>query len=106
MLRKANQWSFSPTEKINLLKEEKEILKLLYEFPFVIEQSAKGLDPSQIANFAYELARTYNQFYHNLSILHEPDEQRMITRLALSQFTAQVIRISMHLLGIEVPEQM
>lgn len=106
VLRKANQWSFSPTEKINLLKEEKEILKLLYEFPFVIEQSAKGLDPSQIANFAYELARTYNQFYHNLSILHEPDEQRMITRLALSQFTAQVIRISLHLLGIEVPEQM
>jgi len=38
--------------------------------------------------------------------LHEPDEQRMLTRLAISQFTAQVIRISMHLLGIDVPERM
>ena len=106
VLRKANPWSFTPQKNMTFYEEEKEILKILYDFPSVIKQSAKELDPSQIANFAYELARSYNQFYHNLSILHEPDEQRMLTRLAISQFTAQVIRISMHLLGIDVPERM
>ncbi|MEW6134944.1 MAG: arginine--tRNA ligase [Bacteroidota bacterium] len=105
VLRKAGDWTTS-FESFALKPEEKEVIRLLYEFPEVIKEAAEEMNPGNVANYCYEVARAYNQFYHNLSILHEPDESRMNFRLALSKLTATVIRNGMYLLGIEVPDQM
>ncbi|MGC8865176.1 MAG: arginine--tRNA ligase [Bacteroidales bacterium] len=105
VLRKAGEWS-AQFGSLELKPEEKEVLRLLYDFPSVIQEAADEMNPGTVANFCYELARTYNQFYHNLSILHESDENRMNFRLALSKLTSIAIHNGMYLLGIDVPDQM
>lgn len=86
--------------------KEKEILRLIYEFPVVVKQAGDELSPASIANYVYELAREFNQFYHEFSILHEPVKDLARFRLALSILTGQVIRHAMLMLGIGVPERM
>jgi arginyl-tRNA synthetase len=94
------------TMPAEVLPKEKEILKLLYDYPAVINDAASGLSPALIANYTYELAREYNQFYQEINILKEEDESKLKFRLSLSYFTALVIKSSMKLLGISVPEKM
>jgi arginyl-tRNA synthetase len=89
-----------------LFPKEKNLIKLLHDFPEAITIAAESLDPSNIANYVYELAKEFNGFYHEHSILNEPDAERSAFRLALSNNTAKVISSSMKLLGIEVPERM
>ncbi len=86
--------------------EEREVLRLLYDFPGVVSEAGQGFNPSLLAMFTYELARTFNQFYHQHSILHEPDENIRSFRLMLSDTVAKVIATAMDLLGIGVPERM
>jgi arginyl-tRNA synthetase len=86
--------------------KEKSILKLIYEFPIIIKQAADNLSPALIANYAYDLAKEYNQFYHELPMLKEADEKKRDLRLAISAFTANTIKTAMGLLGIDVPERM
>lgn len=86
--------------------KEKSLLKLLHDFPSVIAAGGNALSPAPIANFAFEVAKEYNQFYHDLTILKEEDEAKRNFRLALSDFTARTLRSAMHLLGIELPERM
>ncbi|MFO7999281.1 MAG: arginine--tRNA ligase [Bacteroidales bacterium] len=82
------------------------LLKLLYGFPQVVAEAASELSPAKIANFSYELCKTFNQFYHECSILNEPDVVISEFRLKLAQLTAQTIHNGMGLLGIDVPERM
>jgi arginyl-tRNA synthetase len=91
---------------IPILPKEKQILKLLYEFPTVVLEAGKSLSPALIASYCYELAREYNQFYHEIPVLREPDGVKLRFRLALSEFTGNVIKRGMGLLGIQVPEKM
>ena len=91
---------------VSLLQQEKEILKLLFQFPSVITQAAEGYSPAGIANYVYELAKEYNQFYQEIPVLKEEDSEIMLMRLKLSFFTGNVIKRAMWLLGIEVPERM
>ena len=63
-------------------------------------------DPSEVANYAYNLARTYNKFYHESPILSAPTEDEKQVRVALSGQTGVVLKKAMNLLGIEVPEKM
>jgi arginyl-tRNA synthetase len=93
-----------PAQKINT--RERSLLRTLYELPTLIEEAAQELSPALIANFTYELCKEFNQFYHEHSVLNEPDEQVSNFRVKLSEFTAQAIKNSMGLLGIEVPERM
>lgn len=86
--------------------KEKNLLRLLYDFPGVVQEAGDSYSPATIANYVYELAKEFNQFYHEFSILHEPDPVLARFRLALSLFTGQVVKKSMALLGIEVPEKM
>ncbi len=79
---------------------------MLYAFPAALEEAAKELSPAVIANYAYELAREYNQFYQEIPILREEDTSKISMRLSLSEFTAGVIATAMQLLGIRVPEKM
>jgi len=71
-----------------------------------VKLAADELSPAQIANYVYELAKQYNQFYQRISVLKEENEKLRDFRLALSYFTAVIIRNSMNLLGIEVPQRM
>lgn len=91
---------------IKLLSEEVEIIKLLNEFPSVIEEAATQLSPAVIANYTYELVKTYNHFYQAIPILIEEDEAKKEMRLVLSANVAKVIRLAMRLLGVAVPERM
>lgn len=92
--------------KINLQQKEKELLKKIEKYPAIIKVSAKELNPSIIANYVYELAKMFNQFYHDLSILKETDNNIKVLRLQLAQSTAIVLQKGMQLLGCKMPERM
>jgi arginyl-tRNA synthetase len=79
---------------------------MLYDFPAVINQAADTYSPALVANYVYELVKNYNSFYHDFPILKEEDLTTRLFRINLSLFCAQVIKNSMKLLGIEVPERM
>ena len=85
---------------------EKEIIKQLVEFPSVIDEAAKELSPALIANYTYELVKTFNQFYQNVPVLIEEDEAIKNMRLILSKNVAKVVAHAMNMLGIKVPERM
>jgi len=89
-----------------LQDEEKELLFLCYDFRRILSLAADELSPAQIANYVYELAKQYNQFYQRIPVLKEEDGCLVNFRLALSNLTAIVIKNSMGLLGIGVPERM
>jgi arginyl-tRNA synthetase len=90
----------------DLQPSEREIIQLLNRFPERLESAAKEYSPAIIANFAYELAKGYNQFYQAISIFGEVDGNKLQFRVALSKVVADTIKRSMDLLGINVPERM
>jgi arginyl-tRNA synthetase len=90
----------------NLLKLEKELLLLLEQYPAVVEQAAGEYNPSVIAIYVFNVAKTYNTFYTEHSVLNAETETKKQLRLQLCQLTANVIENSMSLLGIKVPERM
>ena len=96
--------TFTAPESIS--EKECNIIRMLNEFPAVVRQAGTDYSPSGIANYAYELAREYNQFYHDFSILREENEETKAFRLLLTDNVGKVIKTAMNLLGIEVPERM
>ena len=84
---------------------EKELTRLLFDFPDIISQAADTFSPALLANYLYELTRTYNKFYQEVPVLKAAKEAA-IRRLALSSLTGRVIKTGMGLLGITVPERM
>lgn len=89
-----------------LAPSERDLIRLLANYPDVIEAAASEFSPAQLANYAYELAKQYNKFYHEESILKTEDKTLREFRLHLSAVTAAIIAKAMRLLGIEVPERM
>ncbi|MDO4695547.1 arginine--tRNA ligase [Porphyromonas sp.] len=89
-----------------LSEKELMLIRRINEFPAVVAAAGADLSPALIANYTYELVKEYNQFYHDRSILNEPDIAKRALRLTLSSATAKVIKTAMSLLGIEVPERM
>ena len=89
-----------------LSEKEVELIQKMNEFGAAVEQAGKDYSPSGIANYCYELTKVFNQFYHDYSILNEPDEQKKLFRLVLAKNVAKIIKNGMGLLGIEVPERM
>ncbi|MDB5116331.1 MAG: arginine--tRNA ligase, partial [Mucilaginibacter sp.] len=85
---------------------ERDLIVLLTQFPEIISAAAEGYNPGIIANYVYELAKAYNKFYHEHSILQAEDELVKQFRLQLSFASAKVIGKGMNLLGIQVPERM
>jgi arginyl-tRNA synthetase len=86
--------------------KEISLMKTLYGFPTCVQEAAEELSPAKIANFVFELCREFNQFYHDYSVLNEPEPMLSDFRLKLSGLTAQTISNAMALLGIDVPERM
>jgi arginyl-tRNA synthetase len=87
-------------------QKEIELVKKLSNFPDVVSESANNHSPAVIANYCYDLAKEFNQFYHDFSVLKEEDEQKRAFRINLAASTAKVIHNGMLLLGIECPERM
>ena len=107
ILRKAdNQNSQFSIFNPQLSDKEIELIQKMSEYGAAVEQAGKDYSPSGIANYCYELTKVFNQFYHDYSILNEPDEQKRQVRLVLARNVAKVIKNGMSLLGIEVPERM
>ncbi len=90
----------------DLLKMEKEMIVLLEQYPSIIKQAAEELNPSLIANYAFLVAKTFNSFYAEHSVMKAESEDKKQLRLQICKFTSNVICSSMHLLGINVPEKM
>ncbi|MBC8320646.1 MAG: arginine--tRNA ligase [Bacteroidetes bacterium] len=110
IIRKSNQLKINYNLKFNIdykfERKEISLLKLLHNYPEITKQAAYSHSPALIANYAYELAKEYNQYYHEVVILKEVDENKRNFRILLSEFTGNNIKSSMALLGIQVPERM
>lgn len=97
---------FSP-EKIQTLQEREEaVIRLLVDYPLVVQAAAKDLSPALIAQYVYDLAKEYNGFYQEIPIFNDDDQELVKMRVELSQGVARVIKKGMDLLGINVPERM
>jgi len=92
------------SEKIGA--KEKELIKLIYDFPALVKEAAENLSPALIANYVYDLAKEYNQFYHDFSILKAEKEEERNLRILTSKKIAEILKTGMELLGIEMPERM
>nr|WP_297307960.1 arginine--tRNA ligase [uncultured Flavobacterium sp.] len=106
ILRKAD-FDYNVNVEISELHEkEKELLKIIAQFPEVVQQAAKAFSPALVANYTYDLVKEYNSFYQSVSILGEESEAKKIFRVQLSNKVAQTIKNAFQLLGIEVPNRM
>ena len=110
ILRKAAEAGITIPETLNadieLSTKEEGLIQMLADFRNVVAQAGSDYNPSIIANYAYDLVKEYNQFYHDFSILREENEALKVFRLELSKNVGKIVKLAMGLLGIEVPERM
>ena len=108
ILRKAAEQGFaaSAAPGVQLSPKETRLVKLISSYPQKVGEAAASLSPALIANYCYELAKEFNQYYHDTSILHEPDAGLLSMRLELISTFASVLRRAMKILGIELPDRM
>ena len=108
VLRRADENGLKITPYRDVVPNEKEIslIQRLASYPSVVQEAGRSYSPALIANYIYDLAKEYNQFYHDCPCLREDDEALRSLRLQLSDVTADVIASGMALLGIRVPERM
>ncbi len=106
ILRKADfDWK-SNVSNITMQPKEKELIKLLLQYPETIQLAAKNYSPAIIANYVYEVVKEYNSFYQSIPILGENESTFKIWRVQLSAETAKIIASACALLGMSVPERM
>ena len=108
VLRKAAEAGFQIGEYAAAVPCEREItlIQRLADYPSVVQEAGRSYSPALIANYAYDLVKEYNQFYHDCSILGETDPAKRSLRLALSETTANTVKSALNLLGIGVVERM
>ena len=108
VLRRAGEQGLNITAYGDVVPNEKEIslIQRLASYPAVVQEAGRSYSPALIANYIYDLAKEYNQFYHDCTCLREDNEALRSLRLQLSAVTADVIASGMSLLGIRVPERM
>jgi arginyl-tRNA synthetase len=108
ILRKAVSASDSNRQKtsIHLHEKEKELLKILQQFPDVIQLAASNYSPALVANYTYDLVKEFNSFYQNVPIFGAEDTAEISFRVSLCDAVGNVIKTSFSLLGIQVPDKM
>lgn len=109
ILRKAQEQQLTAAAEATthpLHTTEKELTKALYKYPFILEDSCKEMNPAKMVDYAYELAKTYNKFYHDCPILAAENKAEQQRRLQLTRHTGDTIRQCFAIVGIEVPERM
>ncbi len=102
----ANLACEGPVSPAELEETEQQLIFLLSQFPQRVADAGNDLAPYYLAQYAYELAKTFNQFYDKVPVLSEPDRGKLTNRLLLIKIVSQTIRKAMELLGIGVPERM
>lgn len=110
LLRKATEQEINLETNIQdfslLGNSEKELIKMIKEYPNTLQSASDNLSPALIANYTFDLAKEFNRFYQESPIFKEPNEELRVLRLQISRVCAQTIATGMLLLGIEVPERM
>ena len=109
VLRKAEEQGIKLESEVkvsDLQPKEKEIIVMMYGWPMVLNQAAENRSPAMIANFIFDLAKEFNQFYQECSILKEPDADRRMFRLQICDMVAALLRNASELLGIGMPNRM
>jgi arginyl-tRNA synthetase len=107
ILRKVESSDFKLTiESIQLHEKERELMLLLMNYPSVIRSAAEAYSPALVANYIYDLVKSFNSFYQQVTILAEEDLDKRNLRLQLCSKIAEVIAHGSALLGIEVPDRM
>ncbi len=107
LLKKATELNYSTSfANVEPNLEEITLIKLIKEYPVVLQEAGTTISPATLCNYLYELVKTFNHFYQNVPILREEDKNKLAFRLVLSENTAKVIVAGMKLLGIEVPNKM
>ena len=106
LLKKAGDYDSAIALRHNLLPQEKELIKTLLKFPQAIADASEAYSPAVLANYCYELVKTYNHFYQNVKILPESETQIKSNRLLISKSTAFVISRALSILGIYAPNRM
>ena len=106
ILRKAGYNGEAYTVNSDLLKKEKELLMLLEQYPQIVSEAGNEMSPSVIANYVFNVAKNFNAFYAEHSVINAESEDKKGLRLMICQLTANVIKKGMLLLGINVPERM
>ncbi|WP_370087971.1 arginine--tRNA ligase [Ekhidna sp.] len=100
------QSNFNPKMVGELSKREIDLIYKITEFPSALQESGREYSPAVMAQYVYDLAKEYNGFYQEVPIFNEENKDKLAFRIALSSITAKLIKQSMYLLGIEVPERM
>ncbi|MCW3785712.1 arginine--tRNA ligase [Plebeiibacterium sediminum] len=95
----------APTN-VEIGEKENNLIRMISNFPNIVKEAGKVFSPAIIANFVYDLAKEYNQFYHDYPILFEEDENKRMMRLVLCKTVGKTIKNAMWLLGVDVPEKM
>lgn len=111
VLRKAREKKLGVKEDFErfpttISSKEKELMKRISQFPDAVKEAGTNFSPAVIANYCFELAKEYNQFYHDHPILAENDTNIRDMRLLISATVGKIIKNGMKLLGIEVPDRM
>ena len=109
VLRKAEEQGIKLESEVkvsDLQPKEKEIIVMMYGWPMVLNQAAENRSPAMVANFIFDLAKEFNQFYQECSILKESDTDRRMFRLQVCDMVAALLRNASELLGIGMPERM
>ncbi|MBD5291402.1 MAG: arginine--tRNA ligase [Bacteroides sp.] len=106
LLRKAEGFNPDATPDCELNTKESTLVRKVADFRNVVAEAGRNCSPAVIANYAYDLAKEYNQFYHDYSILREENPAVKEMRLLLSFVVARTLKSAMSLLGIEMPERM
>ena len=104
--RKAGDWKQNLEADLTVGEKELELAKIITEYPQVIQDAAKEYSPAMIANYVYDLVKTYNSFYQSTPIFKADSEAEVKWRVMLSAVTGRIIASGMNLLGIQVPERM
>ncbi|MFY7733044.1 MAG: arginine--tRNA ligase [Bacteroidia bacterium] len=92
--------------KTNITEPERKLVFAIYQYPQAIADAGKDMSPGIICNYAYDLAKAFNHFYHECSVLKEENESQRNFRIQLVNLTAHILKSSFGLLGINVPEKM
>jgi arginyl-tRNA synthetase len=106
IVRKAGELGDASYELVELNEKERGVLKVLHSLPDTITAAANAYSPAMIANYAYDLAKTFNSFYQDTPILREENAQIKAMRVSLCAAVAEALKNTMNILGIEVPERM
>jgi arginyl-tRNA synthetase len=106
ILRKEKASATQSSPNSQLLAKEKELLVLLEQYGTILEQSLQEHNPSVLAIYAFNIAKTFNTFYTEHSVMNAESEEKKQLRLQLSELTSNIIASAMNLLGIKVPERM